>query len=470
MRKEKVFNIIYYLLSMFAIGSLIYFYLPHPPDDFLRHIKYLDYKDLGGYAYMYPLSQFETFSFNPWFGFDLIVGTMNRLIGSDNTILVYQVVFACLFFIAITLNIRSSDLEEEKEYVGIYILFVMVLMSYCLYRILLIRPCIILAILTLISLRGKGVISGFLMASLSGFSYYLFFLYTIPLGIAHYLKGSKKFGIGVLAATVAGIISWAFLTEFEYFKVLGLIVSGLFSRDGVAISENVISLAKITNLLIFISLILFIATLVRNFKLDIYLTLGILSLPLAYQARYFLDITFPLIFIYIVRNNLDIKSFIGLNKKVFEVAMLASFLLLVPPLANRALNGDQAIRLDGINLPKGSIVFSDSLATGFSAIYWNKEPVRIMPATEIGWSDKETKKMLKEIGKERRVSQDFCSYAEDRGITHLITAHPVEGDCFKHIQTFNKGYRVDLFHRSQPPGIEMPSMSTTEKRTKKCST
>lgn len=444
--KNKIINSLIYALFLVVIGFFILAFEPFPSDDFLRHVRHLDYQAEGGYAYMYPNSSFEKFSFNPWYGFDLLAGHLKKAIGGKNTVLVFEIIFVCLFFIAIILNIRNP--EEEKGWLGIYILLTILLMTCCLERLILIRPAVLTALITLLCLKARGGVAGFAVTAISAFFYYLYFLFFIPLAIAHYFKGCKRFAVGALVGVVASTALWIYQTNFEYLSVLWLIVSGMmFNREGLIISENVLFVSKLTNPVVFLIFLFFIATVCEAKRVDKYLLLLILTIPLALQARYFLDFALPLMFIYGVRNSILLKQSIirSAYKTILEASVVVSVILLFPPLAKGSLHGSEVIRLDGIDLPRGSVVFSESLAVGFAAIYWNKELVRIMPAAEVGWSDTETKKIVKKIGEEKKIDGEFCHYAQKAGITHVITSQPVEGECFKFLNSFSKGSRVDLF-------------------------
>jgi len=393
---------------------------------------------------MYPFSKFEQFTSNPWYGFDLIAGIFKNNIGAENTVILFEITFICLFFTAIILNIR--DTEEEKKYLSIYILLAIFLTSYCLGRITLIRPTILIAIITLLCLKGRSSISGFIITVFSAFLYYLFFVFFIPLAVAHYLKGSKRFAVGIASGVVVSLIVWIYNTDYEYFKVLWFVLSGLlFDRDGIRISENIISLSLIGSQFVFLLLFFFIATVLSRLKVDIYIVLIVLTIPIAIQLRYFIDITIPLMFLYTVKNSEFIEKVMSNNtyRKLTEISVLISLVLLIPALSGRAV--ENGVSLEDINLPKGSVVFSDSMSIAFSTIYWNKELVRVLPAAEIGWNDTETKKILKRINEDKKVDEGFCNYAKKYGITYLLTSHPVNGDCFNLLRTFNKGIRVELF-------------------------
>lgn len=443
--KDKIINPLIYVLFLVVIGFFIIAYEPFPPDDFLRHVRHLDYQTEGGYAYMYPFSSFEKFSFNPWHGFDLMAGHLKEAIGAKNAVLVFEIFFISLFFIAVILNIRNP--EEEKDWIGVYVFLTILLMTCCLERLILIRPTVLMAIVTILCLKARGSIAGLSVTVVCAFLYYLYFLFFIPLAVVHYFKGCRRFALGASAGVVASAIGWVYLTDFEYITALWLILSGLFDREGIIVSENVIFIHKLLSPIIFLIAMLFITTVLRERKFDRYLLMLILTAPLALQARYFLDLTLPMMFVYAVRNSQSLKEMLVKSsyKKTIEVVTVVSIILIFPLFSSYSIDGDNRVRLDGIDLPKGSVVFSESLAVGFATVYWNKNLVRIIPAAEVGWSGTETKSMVKKVGKGRRIDGEFCQYAQKYGITHVLTSHQVEGECLKFLSSFSKGKRVDLF-------------------------
>ena len=426
------------------LGCIVFVYLPYPTDDFLRHSRYLDYKPLGGYAYMFPDSLFEEFKFNPWYGFDYMTGLINNYIGKENTIVVYEIVFVCLFFAGLILNMHTS--EEDKESMSLTLLLVFLLMSYSLYRVTLIRPSILLSILMLFGLKGKRFLPGVLFSSLCAFFYYLFLFYTVPLSLAHIFRGNKRFGYGLIAGSALSLSAWLLLTDFSYMDFIINLFTGLFNRESITIQENIISLGKITNPIVFLAVVFFACTVYRKRNIDRYLALIIITIPLAIQVRYFLDITLPLMVIYTACNNSDIKEYFFRNKPVFEAVALFAILLCIPPIAGRSIESSSTVRLDDIKIPRGSVVFADNLPLNFSVVFWNKDEVKVIPSAEISWNNTDTKSAVKKMNKGKIIKGDFCDYAEKYDIDYVISELPAEAKCLEHSETFNKrGRRVDLW-------------------------
>lgn len=434
---------IYIILYTLIIGGVVYAYSPFPPDDFLRHIRYLDYKPVGGYAYMFPYSSFSYIHFNPWYGFDLIVGTMKGYLGHNNTITVIEIAFICLFFLSLLRNTCRSD--TDAGYFSYLLLFVFLIMNISLSRLTLIRPAIFMSIIFLFAIRCRGALMGVVISIMGALLYYLFFLYTVPLAIGHYFKGDKRLCYGLTVGTALCTAIWILMTDYSYIDMMRILIMEFTNRDGIVISENVNFLSSLSNPVIFIFLFLFAVILIRTKKVDIYTALVIATLPLAIQIRYFLDITVPLIGIYVAKNSDDMYNYLATHSRVvMDAAALVVVFLIIPPITTRSLYGPDTYILEGINIPAGSIVYADNMPLNFSAIYWSPNIIQVIPSAAIGCNDAETKKTLLDIGKQR-VIRGVCGYLKRYKVNYLLTDKPVEDKCLVYIKSFSKGKRVDLW-------------------------
>ncbi|MBM4147327.1 MAG: hypothetical protein FJ240_13820, partial [Nitrospira sp.] len=173
-KKESVSTYLPYGVVLLIVGTLIYAIRPYPVDDFLRHIRYSDYKPLGGYAFMFPHSYFETFHFNPWYGFDLIAGIVKKALGQNRTVITYEIAFTCLFIVAMLFNFRTS---RKSNLFPITLIILFTFLSYGFYRIGLIRPAILMSAFLLFGISGRRFAPGVLLAIVSAFFYWLFWLY-----------------------------------------------------------------------------------------------------------------------------------------------------------------------------------------------------------------------------------------------------------------------------------------------------
>lgn len=418
--KENVSTYILYALVLLLVGTLIYVMRPYPVDDFLRHVRYTDYKSLGGYSFMFPYSYFNTFSFDPWYGFDLLAGLFKNAIGSDNTVILYEIVYTCIFMIALLINFKTA---KKSRLFSLTLIILFIFMSYGLYRIALIRPAILLSAFLLFGLIGKRFVSGFLLAVASGFFYWLFWFYTIPLALAHYLKGSKKFAFGVSAGTLIALFSWLIFTDFEYIRVVANIFFTITGgRDKIVISENIFSLGKLATPVIFLAVASFIFTVKVRKEIDIVFLLVLFTLPLAIQVRYFLDVSLPLMFIYVVNNNLKlIDNFCESVRPTIEAFGIIAMVMIIPPLLDRSIEGENLYTLKPLNISVGSIVLADGLPLNFHIVFYNSAPVRVIPSAEIGWNDATTKKVLKQLSDKPAIDDSFCPYFQTYNINYVVS-------------------------------------------------
>jgi len=430
-KKESVSTYLLYGIVLLLAGTLIYAIRPYPVDDFLRHIRYIDYKPLGGYAFMFPYSYFETFRFNPWYGFDLIAGIVKNAVGPDRTVIAYEIAFTCLFIIAMLFNFRTS---RKSNLFPVTLIILFTFLSYGFYRIGLIRPAILISVFLLFGIAGRRFVSGVLLATVSAFFYWLFWLYMVPLCAAHYIRGSRRFALGVFLGTVTSLLSWGILTDCEYFRVVPHLFSALVSgRDNIMISENILSLGKLATPVIFLSVACFVFTVKVRKKTDLVFMLIIFTLPLSIQVRYFLDVSLPLIFIYTVNNNLDlIETFSDRVKPAIEAFGIISMVLIVPPLLDRSVEGEKAYTLNDLNLSVGSVVFTEGLPANFHLIFYNREPIRVIPSAEIGWNDAVTKKLLKDLSGKPVLDDKICPYLQAYGVNYVVSEKDSISRCLQH--------------------------------------
>jgi len=425
------------------VVGLIYYYKVAPPDDFLRHIRYSDYKPLGGYSYMFPHSFFEKLHFDLWYGFDPIAGWARSVLGAGGAIFFFEALFTSLFILALLVNIKPAS---DPDLFPLILVALFSFLSSALSRVFLIRPAILLGIIFLFSLKGRRALSGFLIALVGAFLYWLYWLYMVPLAIGHFYKGSRRFAAGAAAGTVVGLIGVVYFSHGQYLDAVSGIISALFSGRGeLKISESKFFIHALTNASVYFWVALAALTFYRRRKLDFYFFLIIITLPLALQVRYFADLTFPLLFIYAMNGNETwMREFYSRSKPVVNLFGLGALMLLIFP----ATAASPSLELAGLDLPKGSVVFTEDMRIMYKAVYHNKEPLRIMPSCELGWNDSETKDMIIKIRSRDAIDESVCGYLQSRNVDYLLSAKPVEAGCLEHKKTFFKpGFegRVDLW-------------------------
>lgn len=158
--------------------------------------------------------------------------------------------------------------------------------------------------------------------------------------------------------------------------------------------------------------------------------LVLFTLPLVIQIRYFLDMTLPLMFIYIVNNNLDlIESFTERVKPAIEAFGIIAMVLITPPMLDRSVKGKDVFTLKPLDIPVGSIVFTDNLPLNFHAVFYNHAPIRVIPSAEIGWNDGATKKAVKQLSDKPAIDDSLCPYFEAYRVDYVISEKNAIASC-----------------------------------------
>lgn len=411
------------------MGVTIYMVEPFPRDDFLRHVRHIDYAPLGGYAYMFPDSFFEKITVNPWHGFDVIAGQIKTAIGEHNTAIAFEIAFMLLMIVAFLVNFKyPAHLAIPAACIAL-----VAISSGLIYRVSLVRPTILMSILFLFGIKGKGAITGVIGTLFAAFTYYLFWLFSVPLAIAHYFKGDKKFAVSVAVSTVIGILAWIALSNGEYIKLIyKLFMALFFERDGNSIGENRPLFELIVSHAVFIWMALLALTIANREKFDIYALLMAVTAPIALQARYFLDISLPLAVIYVTVHNKDIiEKIYEKNIKLAQIICISSLVLLSEPLTILSSKNGDMLKMTGIDIEQGSKVMTAGLQAMFKVVYYNKTPIRVYPSCEIGWNDTETKKINKDTTDSQKIDNSICGFLESKGMDYLVTELYVEADCLK---------------------------------------
>jgi len=218
----KGYNKKSFLLSL-CVAVILVCLLLFPLDDGLRHVG-LAFLDVGGtpgsefslsrsWGEVYPFSYFEVLKdYDPWFGYDLILRILatgitllpiSPLLGQFLLIKTLSIAFSFLFFYLIFR--RSSildDIEDQDTFLLVYaLLLLFTAMSF--RRILCLRPFAFGTFFLLYAIGQKGILKGLLSSAMLAFFYpYLACLYTLPVALAHSLKGDRRFALGTISFTV----------------------------------------------------------------------------------------------------------------------------------------------------------------------------------------------------------------------------------------------------------------------------
>ncbi len=443
---DKILPLTYYFIFFVILGAFIYVFKPVPTDDFLRHIRFIDYKALGGYAYMFPNSYFSNLTFDPWYGFDLIAGQLKYCLGRDNAVFLLESAASLLFLSALLFNLKGS---LDKHLFPLITIFLFIFFVNAFPRLSNIRPATFMAILFLFALRGKHFLAGMLGTMVAASFYWLYFLYSLPLALAHYIKGKKSFSYGLLTGTIISLIAWLYFTDFTYaHTVTHLIKSMLFSREAIKISENALFIRAIFYPLPFLLIFTAALTIFYTRRVDLCIVLLIFSLPLSLQVRYFLDLSAPLIFIYLINTNHDrLLAFAKQQRGIFDAFALASIFLVTPVLAEHSIYSAHQASLSRLSLKQGETLYATSMDLAFSTAYYNLQPVHIYPCPEVGWNTKETNLTTKHI-QEKGVDESACTYLKKYGIHYLMTRGQVTAGCLQRSQIFplnDKEGQVELW-------------------------
>lgn len=301
-------------LVVVIIGVCI---IKFPQDDALRHVG-LAFADSNSrhtsifavptvWGDVYPHSYFEVFKdYDPWFGYDLVLRIvadslksipMSPLLGQFLLIKILPLLFSLTFFY-LTLA-RSEVLQEIKDrdtFILAYILLLLLILAP-FKRMMLSRPFSFGTLFVLYAIGQKGILKGLLSSATLTFFYpYLAWFYTIPVSLAHFLKGNKRFAFGgiffcLLFLSLQPSSFWGFQ--------LALLKSDLVRASiNTKISEfhSSINLSGLISLVWFLVLYPLLPQKAKKLSLENLLIIFYLIPALKYD-RYFIDLTLPLLFI-----------------------------------------------------------------------------------------------------------------------------------------------------------------------------
>lgn len=381
---------------------------PYPIDDFLRHVRYLDYRPFGGYSYMYPFSKFTELTYSPWFGFDYAVGFLKRLTSANITKTILQITFLNLFVLAILKDIKNKKIST----------IVFFLLSFLLYtqRLSTLRPFVLMSILLLFAIDIKTIKGGILYVVASAVSYYLFWFYTIPMSIAHIWKGNKKVGKTIAVMTGASLVGWLILTNSDYINLIHNTALALFHHDGIVVGENNPFWGTLYNPVLYFLTVSFVYSVYSRRELNPTLILIILTLPLAYQSRYFLDVSIPLMFLYTINSNSDLLE--NISKKIPPQIGIFLCVSSISMFSMASYNDIKMPVLEKVNFPKDTVFFAPFFH--FSLVFFNPEPIKVIPSPEVGWNDVETKNITKRLMEGQAINENDCKYFKSRGIQYVL--------------------------------------------------
>jgi hypothetical protein len=181
-------------------------------DDGLRYVG-LAFGPVRPWGQVYPFSYFQVFSdYDPWGGYDASLRALAALLTplpvpvALKRFIVLKLLSAGFVAGLLWLTTRRAQVAEAAV-TGRGLVLGLAMMAVWLtepvLRQLMARPFAFGTLLLLYSVGRRGALRGFLACALTLFMYpYLGWIYTGPVAIAHWLRGSRSFALGSLGATV----------------------------------------------------------------------------------------------------------------------------------------------------------------------------------------------------------------------------------------------------------------------------
>jgi hypothetical protein len=425
------------LIFFFAltVACIVFIYGPVPSDDYLRHVRYLDYKPLGGYSYMFKDSYIDKLHFNPWYGFDMTVGLVASALGRDMATRVLESLFFALYF----LTLYRCLAPEKKDLMGVAVVTVMFIVALSGVRIGYLRPASMVAMLYLFLLTPAGVPLTVATVAFAAVSYWLYWVFFMPLGLAHVFKGSRKHGVAILATTVAGLCGWAMLTGGQYIDAVVSIVKALFggSRRGMLVGENTYSLPLLFKPEVFVLFASALATFIRKKEVGYHVLLILLAIPAGVQNRYFYDMIVPVAGVYVFNSNTDLLSvWYQRQRKLIDSLAVLSLLMVIWVAALLAFHH---IKLREINIPENSIVVAAQADLVFPLIYYNKQHIRTYPFPEVGWLSDKDRDFFMDTHEGKDISEErLCRYLKEKKADYFVSFSYYPARCLRFVRSFDQ--------------------------------
>ncbi|WP_293443617.1 hypothetical protein [Persephonella sp.] len=408
--KVKKLKIQYLLLTIALLLPFLKIIIP--PDDLLRHL--VSYKFEYDYSKVYVNSYLPPY--NPHITFEWVVGKIHQLLTNINlpellSVSIVQAILIALLFVGIKLNTKT-----DKE-TSIIFALAMALIST---RLFLGRPSLLETTLFLIILGSKRKWTQILTSTVMGMSYWLFWIYLIPLS---FIKRS------VFIPMLLSFIFWFVITDFKYFEGIKQLLFSIESSD-VSVGENSPLITNIfanpgVILLILISIIKLTET--KNIRPNKNF-LAAAWFSLSNQVRY-IEIIAPLLLL-----NTKEKIIYGIERAVklnpVVLAILGTSILIGSIPAYKTIIFDK----------KTAKVFTNekiltSLEYSFPILFSNQN-VKLTPPMEIRWTNPKVLNQIKMMRQEGKIS---CAVLKKYRYTMLVESYLKEKPkCLKLIKTYKK--------------------------------
>jgi len=203
------------LLPFLLVVSVLVGMVQFPSDDGLRHVG-VAFNELRSWGEVYPHSVFsENPEYDPWWGYDKILRGLAavlrplglpRLVAQEVVVKALSVGFLAAFLL---LAVRRAGLPAKvrsRATLAAAAALITLFLSLPIARVLTVRPFVIGSLYLLFALSGGGALRGIVATGLLGLCYpYLFWIYTLPVAVAHLWRGDRRFGAGTLVLTAAAV-------------------------------------------------------------------------------------------------------------------------------------------------------------------------------------------------------------------------------------------------------------------------
>lgn len=351
--------ILFISLSLFLSGSVL------PQDDYWRHLASSQGRD---YSSLY----FDSYvpKVNLWIGYEKLLSLLG-----EKAYVVLQSFTLLVFSLAFYLGTKGSPPHLRN---AMFILLIAILQG----RIATSRPAVILsslfALLWVLDRRIIRVSLAFLFPP----TYWLFFIYLIPLLLKERL---------ILIPLLFGFIFWYLYGGESYFYEIFHIVETSMQKS-LPVSEN----APLWNILLskswFAFIPLFLLFYYYGFKKALFFDkkslIGVLYFSLSNQIRYFVD-----------NASFLLLTFVRFLKK--DIPQVVVFALI--PLLFVSIPKTQVVSGDLSLLVNKRVLVADFNPVNFMLAYLVKD-IKLTPPMEIEWASKEVKDVIREVKLEGRVS------------------------------------------------------------------
>lgn len=184
-----------------------------PADDGLRHVG-VAHAQRTSWGKVYPLSIFAQHAgYDPWLGHDLALRALARLLEPlplsrlARQFIVVKLTSTLFMALLIGLALQRAQLEPSNPgQLFVALLIIAAIFAHPLTRFGLVRPFAFGTFYLLYGLRREGFIRGALATGGIWFFYpYLAWIYAGPAFVSHIWRGSRRYALGVAAASVAAL-------------------------------------------------------------------------------------------------------------------------------------------------------------------------------------------------------------------------------------------------------------------------